>query len=342
MSASAVPRVVHQIWWQGREKMPKKFEANLDVWRRLHPDWTFRFWDGPAIREATRAEFPELVKLLEDDNTQLKIVEKCDVGRMLVLASQGGVYSDLDYVPKKHQGHLLRMLDDHPTADCAMPREMTAHNNCWAIAKSQSKFLREYYLPLISDRIASLQSRMSPVGAVGKVMPIFETFWKTGPDAVEDARRSCRCASERFLSMPRAVIMEEFGEHTMDASWAGGWNDFQRDAINGLFDGYEQAESTATTFRRHYVRASKSQPIARIVWMLGLGSLLGVAVPWERRWTAVLFAIVALLLLHTYDRMIFALEGTPVNRMPAIVPLAVGLGIGAGLQFVGQSSCQLV
>lgn len=100
-----IPRVIHYIWL-GDKEMPATDKAFVEGWKRLLPDWEFRFWtldsikgiDNPFLRETLAAR---------------KWVFACDWLRLYALATEGGFYLDTDVELKSSlepfRGHELCM-----------------------------------------------------------------------------------------------------------------------------------------------------------------------------------------------------------------------------------------
>ena len=40
-----IPRIIHQIWWQGMDKLPKKYQRFKESWVEHHPGWKIMYWD---------------------------------------------------------------------------------------------------------------------------------------------------------------------------------------------------------------------------------------------------------------------------------------------------------
>ena len=49
-SSTGIPRILHQIWYQGEAQMPDKFRRFSEGWRANHPDWSFHLWNETTMR----------------------------------------------------------------------------------------------------------------------------------------------------------------------------------------------------------------------------------------------------------------------------------------------------
>lgn len=89
--ASGIPRIIHQIWIQGIDVMPARYQELTSTWRRHHPGWTHRLWDEGSLRallEGTRWWRAYL--------KQPELIARADVARYALLQRFGGIYADAD------------------------------------------------------------------------------------------------------------------------------------------------------------------------------------------------------------------------------------------------------
>ncbi len=92
-------KTIHFIYglWD-KSEMPITYKNNLSTWRSLNPDWTIKIWNRSMIQNLVEqldgGKWKHLFSL------KLKPIQYCDISRILIIYSQGGVYSDLDVVPK--------------------------------------------------------------------------------------------------------------------------------------------------------------------------------------------------------------------------------------------------
>ena len=93
-----IPRIIHQIWFQGWYKVPPKLKVNVDRVAELNPDYTHMKWDEGTLRAeclrvspATAAKFDAFPLM----------IQKIDLGRYVVLYNYGGISVDTDMVQLK-------------------------------------------------------------------------------------------------------------------------------------------------------------------------------------------------------------------------------------------------
>jgi hypothetical protein len=90
-----VPRVIHQIWYQGAGAVPPALAANAVRLRALNPDWGYKLWDASGLREACRQlGARELARWEAFPHMHQRI----DFGRYVVLYLHGGLSVDFDVV----------------------------------------------------------------------------------------------------------------------------------------------------------------------------------------------------------------------------------------------------
>jgi mannosyltransferase OCH1-like enzyme len=92
-----IPKIIHQTWKD--HVIPEKWIMSPVNWKRLHPDWLWLLWTDDDIREYIRTFHPQFVDLF---NNFKYAIQMADAIRYFILYDMGGIYSDLDIVPKKN------------------------------------------------------------------------------------------------------------------------------------------------------------------------------------------------------------------------------------------------
>lgn len=84
-----IPRVVHQIWMQGADKIPAKYDAARESWKSSALD--VRVWDEVALQDlASGTRWEAVIRMCT------RMIQRADVYRCLVLETFGGLYADMD------------------------------------------------------------------------------------------------------------------------------------------------------------------------------------------------------------------------------------------------------
>ncbi len=88
LETALIPRRIHQIWLGGR--LPSRYKAWAESWRRVNKDWEYRLWDEESILDFG----------LENERAFRKSASfgaKSDIARYEILERLGGVYADTDF-----------------------------------------------------------------------------------------------------------------------------------------------------------------------------------------------------------------------------------------------------
>jgi inositol phosphorylceramide mannosyltransferase catalytic subunit len=97
------PKIIHQIWYQGRDKIPEKLSKNAELLRSFHPEWKYILWDDKMIKKF----FKNNEKILTTYNNLEYLHQKVDFIRYCILYEIGGVYVDMDVTTLKSMDQLL-------------------------------------------------------------------------------------------------------------------------------------------------------------------------------------------------------------------------------------------
>src|SRR6202040_1278000 len=54
-----IPRIIHQTWKD--DAPPARLASFQAAWRRLHPDWTYRFWTDATTRAFVAEHYPDFL-----------------------------------------------------------------------------------------------------------------------------------------------------------------------------------------------------------------------------------------------------------------------------------------
>jgi|AGTN01.1.fsa_nt_gi Mannosyltransferase OCH1 and related enzymes len=88
-----IPKIIHQIWYQGEENVPPRYRAFREGWMARHPGWRFQFWDEPSMRALIDTRYPWF---LAQYDRYPRDINRIDAIRYFILDHHGGVYLDLD------------------------------------------------------------------------------------------------------------------------------------------------------------------------------------------------------------------------------------------------------
>ncbi len=84
-----IPKIIHQIWL-GPKPPPSYYWDYKETWKKLHPDWEYRFWTDKEV-EALDFDLKDLYMRTPNWG------EKSDILRAELLDRFGGLYVDTDF-----------------------------------------------------------------------------------------------------------------------------------------------------------------------------------------------------------------------------------------------------
>ena len=101
---SNIPLIIHQIWWQGYENIPKQYIIYRNTWLKKHTNWTFFLWDKKKFEFFINKIGKELLYIY---NKLPLMIQKIDIAKYVILYYFGGIYIDLDTICENKIDYLL-------------------------------------------------------------------------------------------------------------------------------------------------------------------------------------------------------------------------------------------
>lgn len=89
----AVPRVLHQMWWQGEADLPKHYAPLRASWKETHKKWKVKMWDEKSATKLINSSYPWFAGTFQALPSK---IQKADAARYAILHAEGGVYADMD------------------------------------------------------------------------------------------------------------------------------------------------------------------------------------------------------------------------------------------------------
>ncbi|WP_255498796.1 glycosyltransferase family 32 protein [Dysgonomonas sp. ZJ709] len=89
-----VPKIIHQIWSDTENPMPKLCETLSDTWKQDYPGWKYEFWNNARMNNFILQYYPQYWDIYQRFAYN---VQRWDVVRYLILYKMGGMYVDFDY-----------------------------------------------------------------------------------------------------------------------------------------------------------------------------------------------------------------------------------------------------
>jgi inositol phosphorylceramide mannosyltransferase catalytic subunit len=100
-----IPKVIHQIWFQGWEDRPTEGRHFSKSWKDMHRDWQVCHWDHSSLKETF---YPLLTNAQKFALHNLPTtIQKVDLWRIIILYHIGGMYVDLDFACLKNMDNYL-------------------------------------------------------------------------------------------------------------------------------------------------------------------------------------------------------------------------------------------
>jgi len=103
-----IPKIIHQIWYQGEDKIPLDYPNYSKSWKVLNADFKYMFWDEQKIIKLIYNNYPHLIKKF---NEYPKMIQRIDFAKYIILHHYGGVYIDIDSECFKPISNLLNDKD---------------------------------------------------------------------------------------------------------------------------------------------------------------------------------------------------------------------------------------
>ena len=175
-----IPKIIHQTW-KSKDLTPY-FKKASNSWKRMNPNYTYRFYDDQDCLKFVTEHYPNFLKLYKDLYLP---VQKADLFRYLVIYHYGGYYADMDTTCIKPLRKLSKANDK-----CIIGID--------EIRRGKKKARRKEYLqwffgaepkhPLFMETVRVIEERMKLQPCTKKLSEDDRyTLWLTGPRAFTEA-----------------------------------------------------------------------------------------------------------------------------------------------------------
>ncbi|AWK15522.1 glycosyltransferase (plasmid) [Candidatus Fukatsuia symbiotica] len=214
----SIPRMLHQIWYQGSDKVPAKYCRYRASWQRYHPDWECRLWDAPALRKHIAQHLPQFLPIYDAFPYD---IQRMDSARYCLLAALGGVYADMDI-------ECLRPIDELLAGRELILSETQGYNNAFigsapdhTLWTKVFSYLHESITSSADDVPTGLRDTM-PIQIAVTVGPRFFTMCVKHSGVLELVGTLC-CPGYYFeadaMSSRTVEDRPPYGRHNMDLNW---------------------------------------------------------------------------------------------------------------------------
>lgn len=195
----SIPKVLHYIWIGGKP-LPTAFQANIDQWQRLMPDYRIVRWDESNYDVRSH---PWMKKMYEEKGYAFA----SDYIRLDILHSYGGIYLDTDTEIKKR---LDPFLNEH----LVVPFEFDCHLSTGVIAARKGHpFLLEWLA--LYDKMD--QARVSNDVITRFFLERFPEFKLNNKDQIVGG--NIRVLPKEYFTVPSFDKNMNFGVNQCANSW---------------------------------------------------------------------------------------------------------------------------
>jgi mannosyltransferase OCH1-like enzyme len=143
---STIPRIIHQMW-KTENLLTYPIQSSHSTWKELYPNYKIRLWTDEDLKELLNKEEYKYLKLIY--NSYPYSIQRADLGRLIILHSEGGIYADLDVFPCSNEIENLRLSN----VSFLIPRSSTGSSliNHFLMAQKSSIIL-DFILHEITER----------------------------------------------------------------------------------------------------------------------------------------------------------------------------------------------
>ncbi|XRM46688.1 hypothetical protein ABZX51_009717 [Aspergillus tubingensis] len=154
---SVIPNIVHQLWkTTDISDYSTTITASCESWKAMFEpyNYTVKLWTDDDVLELIKADYAWMLSTYEEYPHD---IQRADIARLLIVHSEGGIYSDLDVSPKSAER--IRCLQSLQFQAIFSPTAGTLGlSNHFFMARPGSPFL-EWALHEAKRRSSRLASR---------------------------------------------------------------------------------------------------------------------------------------------------------------------------------------
>ena len=88
-----IPKIIHQIWFQGENNIPEEYPNYSKSWKKLNPEYKYIFWSGDKMRKLIKEKYPWFLKRYDE---YPNMIQRIDSAKYFILHQFGGLLPDLD------------------------------------------------------------------------------------------------------------------------------------------------------------------------------------------------------------------------------------------------------
>jgi len=213
-----IPRITHQIWFQGWDVIPEKFKKNSETLATLNPTYKHMQWDETSLRHECGKLGQEVVAKFDSFSL---MIQKIDLGRYVVLYNYGGITVDTDMVS-------LKPIDETPGIEtdalivsmAGFPYNWLGYaNNALLIAKAHHFIIQEIIQTIVSNTTSS-EDIYNTTGPL-----LINNIITKYPDSIIKLHNRYYEPCSLHYSMVCSPSKDTIMDHQHDTFW---WNPFSK------------------------------------------------------------------------------------------------------------------
>lgn len=136
----SIEKVIHQTY--KTKDLPSGWTETPDAWKKMHPDWEYKFWTDQTARDLIAKEYPWFLPTFDAYEHP---IQRADALRYFVVFHYGGLYVDMDLQPRINLAPLLKGTDV-----VVFETPNMGYTNMIFAAKKGSRFMQCVVAQLIS------------------------------------------------------------------------------------------------------------------------------------------------------------------------------------------------
>nr|QBK89108.1 MAG: glycosyltransferase [Mimivirus LCMiAC02] len=117
-----IPKIIHNIWYQGKNNIPPTYPNYTNTWKQKHPHFKYIFWDEDKITKLIINHYPHLYHKF---SLYPRMIQRIDMAKYIIIYHCGGVYVDVD-------------------SECLKPIDKLLDNNKVILAEASVNILEKY------------------------------------------------------------------------------------------------------------------------------------------------------------------------------------------------------
>ncbi len=103
-----IPKIIHQIWFQGESKIPEKLNKYKEECKKVNKEHQYYIWDDAMIKRLLKDNYPDYLKTY---NAFPLMIQKIDFAKYVILYHYGCIYIDMDVRCLKNISSLTKKFE---------------------------------------------------------------------------------------------------------------------------------------------------------------------------------------------------------------------------------------